>query len=172
MDELRQRFLTAPRWVVGLVSGVPFGLVMGVGNGLRHGSWRDGLIEGVIAGAFYGVFMGLFMHRQLRRYREAMGGVPRSEVRRAAREARRGRVPEDPEARHAAYRVLTVQLEQLRRQRRWAVPFFVLVIALSVFLALTRSPEGWLAAALCTVLLAFHLAMPRLMHRRLELLRD
>ena len=106
MNELRQRLLTAPRWVIGLVTGIPFGVIMGAETGLRHGRWTDALIEGAIAGVFYGAFMALFMHRRFGRYREAMGDVPRRNVRRAAREARKGRVPEDPEARRAASRIL------------------------------------------------------------------
>jgi hypothetical protein len=172
MAELRARLLSAPRWVVALVTGLPFGAVMGVMTGLRHGNWTDALTVGAFAAVSYGAVMGFFMHRQFARYREALGSVPRSDVRKAVREARRGRVPADPEAKRAAYRVLTVQLEQLRSQRRWAVPFFVLVVASSVFLALTRTPAGWVAVALCVAFLAAYLTMPRLMTRRLELLRD
>jgi hypothetical protein len=169
---LRDRLLTAPRWAVGLVAGVPFGAFMGLSEGLRHGNWGDALIAGVIAGVIYGAIYGVFMHRRFGRYRAAIGGVPQRDVRRAAREARRGKVPEDPEARRAAYRLLDVQLGELRRQRRWAPILFVLLLGLSVFLALTQTPWWWVTVPCWPALLAMHLVMPRRMGRRLELLRD
>jgi Flp pilus assembly protein TadB len=169
---LRDRLLTAPRWVVGLAAGVPFGAFMGLYEGLRHGHWGDALIAGVIAGAVYGAIYGVFMHRRFGRYREAIGGVPQRDVRRAAREARKGRVPQDPEARRSAYRLLDVQLGELRRQRRWAPVFFVLILTLSVFLALTQTPWWWVIVPFWLAMLVMHLVLPRRMGRRLELLRD
>jgi hypothetical protein len=172
MTELRYRLLSAPRWVVGLVFGVVFGGVMGVATGLRHGRWTEALIEGVIAGVIYGLLMGVVMHRRFSRYHEAMGGVPQRDVRRAAREARKGKVPEDPEARRAAYRVLDTQLGELRRQRRWAPAFLVLMVAGSVFLALAETPWWWLGVPFWLGVLGMHVMAPRRMGARLELLRD
>ena len=172
MNELRQRLLTAPRWVIGLVTGIPFGVIMGAETGLRHGRWTDALIEGAIAGVFYGAVMALFMHRRFGRYREAMGDVPRRNVRRAAREARKGRVPEDPEARRAASRILDLQLTELRRQRRWAPAFFLLIAALSAFLAVADTPWWWVTVPCWLVLLAMYLVLPQRLERRLDLLRD
>lgn len=157
---------------MGLVNGVPFGVVMGAMTGLRHRSWRDALIEAAIAATGYGSFMGFFMHRQVGQSRDAMGSVPRSEVQKAVRAARTGRVPEDPEVRRAAYRLVGVQLEQLRSQRRWAPPCFVLVAAWGGFLAVTQSPWWWLAVPFWVVMLTLHLALPRRLGRRLDLLRD
>ncbi len=172
MTELRQRLLSAPRWVVGLISGLPFGTFMGVTSGLRHGRWTQALIEGVLAGAFYGAVMGVVMHRRYGRYREALGSVPQSDVRRAAREARRGRVPDDPEARRAAYRLLNVQLGELRRQRRWAPAFLALMVVGSVFMAVTQTPWWWCAVPFWLAVLAVHLLLPRRLDRRLQLLRE
>lgn len=172
MNELRQRLLTAPLWVIGPVTGIPFGVIMGAGAGLRHGRWTDALIEGVIAAVFYGVFMALFMHRRFGHYRAAMGDVPRGNVRRAAREAGKGRVPEDAEARRAASRVLEVQVGELRRQRRWAPAFFLVMAAAAVFLAVTRTPWWWCAVPLWLGAPAVHFLLPQRLERRLELLRD
>jgi uncharacterized membrane protein len=172
MTELRGRLLSAPRWVVGLVSAVPFGVFMGVASGLRHGSWTDGLIEGAIAGVVYGAIMGVVMHRRYGRYREAMGGVPLRDVRRAAREARRGRVPQDPDGRRAAYRLLDTQLGELRRQRRWAPVFFLVMAAGSVFLAVTESRWWWCAVCVWLGFPAVYFVLPQRLEHRLELLRD
>jgi hypothetical protein len=172
MTELRDRLLSAPRWVVGLISGAAFGAIFGVLTGLRHGRWTQALIEGVIGGVVYGAVMGVVLHRRYGRYREAMGGVPQRDVRRAAREARKGRVPRDPEARRAAYRLLSTRLAELRRQRYWASVFFLVMVAASVFLALVQTPWWWLGVPFWLVFLAMHVALRHRLGRRLELLRD
>jgi hypothetical protein len=172
MTELRERLLSAPRWVVGLISGMIFGVVFGVLTGLRHGRWTQALIEGAIGAVVYGGIMGFVMHRRYGRYREAIGGVPQRDVRRAAREARQGKVPEDPEARQAAYRLLSTQLAELRRQRRWAPVFLLVMVAGGVFLALVQTPWWWVSVPFWLAVLAMHLALPRRIGRRLELLRD
>jgi hypothetical protein len=172
MTEFRHRMLTAPRWVVGVVAGIPFGAAMGIGAGLRHGRWTVALTEGVVAGVVYGVVMGIVMHRRFARYREAIAGVPQRNVRRAAREARKGRVPDDAEARRAISRLLTIQLAELRRQRRWAPAFSLVMVAGSVFLALAQTPWWWVTVPFWLALLAMHLALPHRLARRLELLSD
>lgn len=172
MTELRERLLNAPRWVLGVVAAAPFGLVMGVEAGLRRGRWTDALIEGVLAGSVYGVIMAFVVHRRYGRYREAIGGVRQRDVRRAAREARRGKVPEDPEARRAAYRLLDLQLGELRRQRKWAPVFFVLLLALSVFLAVSQSAWWWCITPVWLGFAAMYFVYPHRLEPRLELLRD
>jgi Flp pilus assembly protein TadB len=171
MGELRQRLLSAPRWVLVVVSGIPFGAAMGVMGGLDRGSWTQGLIEGAITGVAYGLLMGVVLRRQFGRYREAMGNVSQSDVRRAVRDARHGRVPDDPEARRAAYRLLSTQVGQLRRQRRWAPAFLLLMIAIGVLLAVTQSPWWWVAVPIWVGALTLHLVLPRRMDRQLDLLR-
>lgn len=155
-----------------MVFGVIFGASMGVIAGLRHGRWTDALIEGVIAGAVYGAVMGVVMHRRFGRYREAVGSVPLRDVRRALREARRGRVPEAPEARRAAYRLLTTQLGQQHRLRHWGAAVLVLFMGLTAFVAITDSPWWWLAEILWIAAITAHYLAPRRLDRRLELLRD
>lgn len=172
MTGFRERLLTAPRWVVGVVAGVYFGAFMGLQEGLLHGRWADALIEGAIAGVAFGLFYGVFMHRRLGRYRKALGGVPQRDVRRATRETRKGRVPEDAAIRQAVYRVLDLQLGELRRQRLWAPAFFVLLFSLSVVLALTQTPWWWVTVPCWLGLLVMYLVLPSRLQRRLELLRD
>lgn len=154
-----------------MVSGIPFGTVMGVMGGLHRGSWTEGFVEGAIAGVVYGVVMGVCLHRQFGGYREAVGDVPQSEVRRAVRAARRGRVPDDPEARRAAFRLLSTQVAQLRRQRRWAPAFLLLMLATSIPLAVTETPWWWVTAAIWVGALCLHLMLPRRMDRQIDLLR-
>jgi len=60
---VRTSLLTAPRWVLVLVYGVPFGLWMGLfGRFAHHDSWTEALIGGVLAGLFFGIFMGMLTH--------------------------------------------------------------------------------------------------------------
>jgi hypothetical protein len=167
--------LNAPRWVVGLISGLPFGVVMGVMTGLRRGRWMDALIEGVIAAVVYGAVMGVVMHRRFGRYRDAVGDVPQSEVRRAVRGAGQGRVPDDPEARGAAYRLLTTQAADLRRQRPWALGVLGVMAASGIFLAISQRQLWWETSLLWLAWLIFlvsYLVVPHRLRRRLEVLRD
>jgi hypothetical protein len=172
VTEFRDRLLTAPRWVIGLISGLLFGAVMGGMNGLRHGRWAEAFIEGAIAAVVYGAIMGVVMHRQFGRYREAVGDVPQSEVRRAVRQAGRGSVPEDPEVRAAAYRLLITQRDELRRLRPLALVVLLVLAASGTFLAIAQRPGWWEAWLVWVLFLVLHLVVPRRLGRRLELLRD
>lgn len=61
---VRTSLLTAPRWVLVPVYGVPFGLWMGLfGRFEHHDSWTGALITGVLAGLLFGLFMGMLTHR-------------------------------------------------------------------------------------------------------------
>jgi hypothetical protein len=53
--------LNAPRWVLALVTGVPFGLWMALSTRfLQDGSWTEALVTGGVAGVFFGATMSVF----------------------------------------------------------------------------------------------------------------
>ena len=165
--------LKAPWWALSLVLGLLVGLLrFGGAMVLRDKDVPEAAISAVIGGVVFGLVMGPVMARRNRRTREALGTDDPDVIRRAARAARRGPVPADPTLREGARRMAELQREQLVRQRRWAVPFSVLVIAAAVYLAIAVSPAGWVLAAVFAVLLAMLLALPRRLERRAELLAD
>jgi Flp pilus assembly protein TadB len=164
--------MNAPRWALALVNGLFFGLAMGLGTGLRDHDWSEGLVVAACGLVIYGPFVAVFQHRQFARYRAAAGDVPQADIRRAVREARRGRAPEDPHVRAAAYRVVTDQAEQLSRQRWWAFPFFGLLLAFLAVVAIHGTPLAWLAVLALAVVLVIQLLMPGRLRRRAEVLRE
>jgi hypothetical protein len=148
---------------------------MGVQAWLRGDeSWAEAVVSGVLGGVVFGAVMGPLLARMNRRFREAAGDVPRDQLQRIARLARRGPVPEDPQLRRAAHRVALQQRDQLLRQRRWALPLLGLVTAFLLWLALRGGgdPFPWLVVVFLIVLIAAHLLMARRLARRAELLAD
>ena len=175
-DAVRNRLLTAPWWALSLLTGTLYGLGMALsGRFLQGEDWTQAGVSGVLVGASFGAVMGPFAARMNRRFREAAGDLPPDRLRAAARLARRGAGPDDPELRRAAHRVALPQRDQLVRQRRWVLPVLALLTAFLLWEAL---PDGepsafsWLVVVLLLVLLAVHLLMARHLARRAELLAD
>ena len=167
---MREWMLKAPAWGLALVNGALFALFWAAWTLLEGQSWTRAFTTAAIAGVFFGAMMGPVQHRQLRGAREVAarspGGLPR-EVRRASW---RGPVPSDPAVREAAHDLLRAQLEPIERQRRWAPPFFALLAALALFLALTDSAWWWLGVlGWAGVAVAHRYSLLRL-RRRLTLL--
>jgi membrane associated rhomboid family serine protease len=163
----------APWWALSLVTGLFFGGWMTLaGRFLQGESWGVAVVGGVFGGVLFGAVVGPLLARQRRRAREAAGTDRPDLLRRAARVAARGPVPEDPELREAARRLALHQRAVLLRQRRWALPFLALVLAGDVAFALTRSPAWvwWLGAVFFAALLSVHLLWPRRLARRARLL--
>jgi hypothetical protein len=105
------------------VSGACYGIGMTVAGRLGGDeSWTEAVVSGVVVGVVSGAVMGPLLARMNRRFREAAGDVPRDQLQRIARLARRGPVPEDPRLRRAAHRVALQQRDQLLGQLRWALP--------------------------------------------------
>jgi hypothetical protein len=164
-------FLRAPWWALALVAGGTFGGLRFLGEHfLLDESWTDSAVSGAIGGVLFGLVMGIAVARQNRRAREALGTDDPAVVRRATRAARGGPVPEEPALREAARRMAQLQHDQLVRTRRWAIPFFVLLIAGLVYLAIAVSPAGWLIVAVVAVFPVLFFVMPRRFARRAELL--
>jgi hypothetical protein len=83
----------------------------------------------------------------------------------------RGPVPADAEIRAAAHELATSNLDLLRRQRVWALPFLALMLGASLFLAVTQASAWWVVVAFSAILGAVHLYLPRHLRRRAELLQ-
>lgn len=173
---MRNWLLTAPWWAHALLLGSVYGLgnVL-TGRFLGGESWTEAVVSGAVVGALFGAVTGPLSARMNRRFREAAGDVPRDQLQRIARLARRGPVPEDPQLRRAAHRVALQQRDQLLRQRRWALPLLGLVMAFLLWLALrdgAGDPFPWLAVVFLLALIAAHLLVARRLARRAELLAD
>jgi uncharacterized membrane protein YfcA len=163
--------LNAPRWVLSLWTGLPFGAFMTIFGVLRGDRWLAALIGGAIGGLIFGAIMGPFAHRMYRRQRQVVGTAS-PEVERAAGKATwRGPVPEAPEVRAVALKLIDHQLGELRRRRTLTLVSFASFSALYVVIALAWSPWWWLAAAFFAVMLAMTVGLPGHLRRRADLLR-
>ncbi len=173
---MRNWLLTAPWWALSLVTGAFYGVGMTVaGRFLEDESWPQAVVSGVLVGVFFGAAMGPFAARMNRRFREAAGDVPRDQLQRIARLARRGPVPEDPQVRQAAHRVALQQRDQLLAQRRWVLPLLGLIVAFLLWVALRDGggdPFSWFVIVILLVLVAAHLLLARHLTRQAELLAD
>jgi hypothetical protein len=173
---VRTWLLTAPWWALSLVTGAFYSVGTTVAGRLRGDeSWTEAVVSGVLGGVVFGAVMGPLAARMNRRFREAAGDVPRDQLQRIARLARRGPVPEDPQVRRAAHRVALQQRDQLLGQRRWALPLLGLVTAFLLWAALRdggADPFSWFVIVFLLVLIAAHLLMARRLARRAELLAD
>jgi hypothetical protein len=171
---VRDRLLNAPTWVTSLLSGGLFGLLNTVTGRLIGGeNWTEASVGGAMGGFVFGAVMGPVLARQQLRARDAVGTRSAAELRRAARAANRGPVPDDRELREAARRYALHQRGEILRQRRWGIPFLVVVAALIVWLALRADAVfWWFAVGLLLVAFVAYVAQPRRLERRAELLAD
>lgn len=164
--------LSAPRWVLVAVSGLPFGLVMALfGRIGQHEPWGVALSGGAIGGVLYGLLMGLLQHRWNAATRAAAGDVSPEGWRQLSRAVRGRAVPAEPAIRAAAVSMLELHRKRIERQRPWGLPFLLLVTALAVWFALSRTPWWWGAAALFTAVIVMNLVVPPRLRRRVERLR-
>lgn len=170
---VRAWLLRASWWQLGLVHGGLFGTFMVLYTRYWQDSpWVVAVPAGTLGGLVFGVLMGRVSARMNKRAREAADTDDPALMRRAAVAASRGPVPQDPETRERARGLALLQREQLLRQRPWAIPFFLLMIASDVWFALTRSPWWLIAGVIFAAMLVMHLVMPRRLERRAELLAD
>ena len=170
---MRAWLLRAPWWAYSLFLGVFYGLGMMIVRIVRgDASWPGSLVHALVIGAFFGLIMGPFMARMNRRLLDTAGEEHADRLSRTGWGRRPERLGDDPELRAAARRVAMLQRDQLLRQRRWAVPFFVLLLGLDLWLAVVSSPWFLLAGLVMAAFLVGHLLMPRRLERRAELLQD
>ena len=171
---MRDRLLNAPTWVQSLLGGGLFGLLNTVRGRLIGGEdWTEAAVGGAIGGVVFGAVMGPVLARQQQRARDAVGTRSAAELRRAGRVANRGPVPDDRELREAARRYALHQRGEILRQRPWGIPFFVVVVALTVWLALRADALFWsFAVGLSLFASVAYGVLPRRLARRADLLAD
>jgi hypothetical protein len=158
-------------WVSAPVNGLVFALAMAGGHLLFDAtSWSSALVRGGMGGLVFGALMAPVLYRQRRRLLAATAGLPEGQIASAARASIRGPVPADPLVRAAAARLSAQQGALLERQRLWGTPFFGVLTAVTVWLAVTDSPIWWAALPVFGVLLWFQLLGPRRFRRRAQLL--
>ncbi|ONI73980.1 hypothetical protein BWI15_11355 [Kribbella sp. ALI-6-A] len=161
---------TAPRWILCLLYGLPFGAIMSIGILWDH--WSDPLeiiLFGLVAGLLYGALVTFATEKPRREVRALIGEVPRDEWSTVFRAARRGPAPADPELRAAALRLNRHDAAKARLGVWMTLPFVVLMIAAVVFKPDGR-PQWSVLAVLAVVGVGYQWMSSRRLDRRAELL--
>lgn len=163
----------ATRWQL----GVSFGLLCGLGTGvlvasLGRDGWAGFLPAALGAGIAGGLFGATVLRGQVRRQVDAVGVLPAPARRAAGRASLGGAVPDDPDARAAAYALARHALGEQRRHRVLGVLGSLVIVGLLVRLALGSSPWWWVGVAVVCAGTAYgQLVLPRRLRRRADLLR-
>jgi hypothetical protein len=172
-EQMRIDLADAPRWVAGVVTGIPFGAAMGVYTKIDGPtSWTAAIVGGLITGVAFGTGMALWLDRQRRELRAAAGDLPAGKLMAARRAAHRGPVPIDPEIRAAARRIATRQLDRFLRTRKLFIAVMALAVVVGVGMALTGSPWRLLYALGAGALLIDQRYWPQRLRRRIALLSE
>lgn len=168
----RDRWSDAPWWVLSIVLGSSFAAVIIVLLTIRV----DGVFHpyigvfGIAAGVFVGGVTGPRLVRQRTQSRAAIGDLDRRQRGQAIKAASRGAVPDDPEVRAAAARLIRYRLAEMARQRPSTIPFWVILSLVSVAFAVLQKPWWWVATAILVGFLVLSLVQPQRMKRRLRAL--
>lgn len=154
------------------MSGIPFGVVMAVVGILDGEPVVVSVVAAAAGGVFFGAFMGAFQARMNRRTKAAIDDVPADRLPALYRSAMRGALPEDPDVRAAAVRLVAHDLERSRRTLKWGMVVLGAFLLLTVWLAVTSSPRWWGGVVFWGCFMAFSVWVPFRLRRRLALLRD
>ena len=168
-------FYRAPWWQLALAFAVPVSVIRIAGRRtLEDSSWTEATVVRGLHGVLFGLVMGVIVARQNRGVRAAAGSEDPEFVVRAAKAAVRGPAPDDPALREAARRIAVHRAGLIRRYRRWAVPFLLILMTLLIGLAVFsgRILPGLVAAGLVGLLAVPLLLLPRHAERRAARLRD
>jgi len=175
--EMSAHVLTAPRWLLGVVVGLPIAVVVGLLVGLlSSGDWFLALLCGAFAGLLIGLLVAhtALTHRQ--QVRLAVGELPLETLVPAYRASQGGPVPADPATRATALKIATHQLNLLGGNSSGILIPFCLMPALLVFITDTDRPAAYVAipallGVLATALLSYQLLyVPRQLRKRVDLL--
>jgi hypothetical protein len=170
---VRAWWARAPWWAHALLSGTLFGGFMAVYTRFEQDAgWAAALVGGLLGGVFFGVVMGLWAARYQRGLREAAGEEQYTQLARLPLFRRKQALADRPDLREATARALLHQKEQALRQRRWAVPGGVLLVALELWAAMTRSAWYWLAVGMFTAALVGQFVLPGVIDRKVRSLRE
>jgi hypothetical protein len=171
-DERMRAYLSKPpRWVLGVITGLPFGLTMGIYTKIDGTSWTEAVVGGLVIGVAFGVAMVFSLDKRLRMVDAAVGDLPTGKSKAAHRAADRGPIPAEQEIRAAALRIATSQLDLLRPQKLFVVAMVLLLIS-ALLGAVVESPWYLLYALVPALLLTGHWYWPQRIRRRIELLSE
>ncbi|WBQ04476.1 hypothetical protein [Kribbella sp. CA-293567] len=167
---MRTYFLTAPRWVLGVLTGLPFGLIMAIYFKIvSPASWTVTLISGAMAAVFFGTGMAYSLNKSRKLMRDAAADLTTDQLAAAQRAAGRGPIPADPAIRAAARGIATQQLGySLRYRKLWIVA--AAFLALSLVVSFIDDGAEWRNAGTVAGLLAagFQLYWPRRLRERIR----
>lgn len=163
----------APWWVQGVIFGLVFAVAMAVVTRYQERQWSASVVVGaLLGGAVYGLGMGLFVRRRRPRMLRGLEGFASVERQLVFRAASRGPVPEDSRLREAAIMVLQRRRDDAIRTRPRFIAIFGGFLVLTVVVALMdTSPWWWVAIALWVGFILLTALTPRLIDRRLAVVR-
>ena len=171
--EVRRWIAQAPWWFHASLSGGLFWALMALYLRIgRDRDWAEAVVTSSPGGIFFGVVMGTVAVRQQRELRRAAGDAEYEQLAGLPLFGRRSALAARPDLREATARAQLHMKDRVIRQRRWAVPFFVVMAAVGVWLALTRSPWHWLSVVVLSGFLLGHLLLPAWIDRKGARLRD
>ena len=172
LDDERVRSYPAdpPKWVVALLTGIPFGIAMGLSAKSDGAGW-----PGVCFMATSGIPFGLAMAWQaplwLRGADQAEAGLATDKLPVARVVASRGPVPADPETQAAAIRIASHELTQAMRHRTFKILAGSAMLIPTVGAITAGSLWAVPYALAAGSVLYFSGYRPRQLKRRIELLR-
>jgi hypothetical protein len=169
---MRAYLLTAPRWVLCLLYGLPFGAIMSIGILWDNSSGAlQVILFGLVVGLLYGAGATFMNEKPRREVGALIGEVPREQFGAVFRAARRGPAPADPEVRAAALRVADHDSSKAILGAVVGIPFAVLMIV-AVFSHRYDSarPLFMTLAVLLVVLITYQVYKWRHLKRRAALL--
>lgn len=167
---MRAYLLTAPRWVLSLLHGLPFGFVLATAILWdRQASAQQIIGLGLVSGLVYGVGVAFAGEKERREVRTVIGDASPDRLRTVCRASRRGPVPADPEVRASSLRLARHDAAKAQRGLILAIPFGLLLTVAAVT-KINESPVLILVAALFPVTLAYQVFATRRLKQRVELL--
>jgi hypothetical protein len=169
---MRAFLITAPRWILCAVYGLPFGAIWTGGILWDNQAGSIQIIAfGLVGGLLFGVLMMFATEKQRREVRGVIGAVRPEEVSTVCRAVRGGPVPADPEIRAAAWRLASHDSAEAKLRLFVAIPATVLVIAGTTAQA-DYSPLYFGLSVLSVLTLAWQLYWTRHLKQRVALLAD
>jgi hypothetical protein len=168
---MRTYLLTAPRWMVGVFSGLIFGIGMAFivrGISPPTPSWPATLVICLATGAGFGLTMAFTIGRQRHALLEAAGDLPPAQLLAAVRAAAWGPVPAEPQIRAAAGRVAQSRIVKIRRSRVLLLIVVVLFSALGVINALLGTYPSAALNVLVVLLMGSELYQLKRLPQRIE----
>lgn len=169
---MRAYLTTAPRWILCLIYGLPFGAIMAIGTLSDDSSGAlETIAFGLIAGILFGLCLTVATENQRGQLRALVSNIPASDVPTVFRTTRRGPAPTDPTLRAAALRVALYEAPQVRRAAIISIPFALLIIAGAISLR-DDLPQLPALAALSIAGVAYQWYAHRQLTRQLTLLLE